>query len=341
MEEPSSRQAAMPEALLEVSGLVTEFPVYRGRVLAVAGISFYVKRQEVVGLIGETGCGKSVAALSLMRLIRPPGRITKGRILFNGADVLSLSERGMRRVRGRGMAMIFQKPMSSLDPVFTLERQFCDLTRFHFRLRRKEARQIAVSSLEAVALPDPEGLLSRYPHELSGGMQQRAMIAMALACGSGLLIADEPTTALDVSVQLQILKLIQEIINGTEMSAILISHDIGVIGSMCDRVYVMYAGQMVEHGPVREIVTRPAHPYSECLINAIPRFDGSKRDLSHIRGEVCDPLSPPTGCRFHPRCPLATDECSVQTPGMVDVGERHSAACLKTDEIIRDRSAET
>jgi len=337
MAERPDGQAAVPRPLLEVAGLVTEFPVYRGRVQAVAGISFSVDRQEVVGLIGETGCGKSVAALSVMRLIRAPGRIVAGRIVFDEADVLSLAEKRMRRIRGRGMAMIFQRPMSSLDPVFTLERQFSDLVRFHFRVPRKEARRIAVSSLQAVALPDPESLLNCYPHELSGGMQQRTMIAMALACDSSLLIADEPTTALDVSVQLQILKLIQDIMNGTKMSAILISHDIGVIGSMCDRVYVMYAGQMVEHGPVREVITRPAHPYAECLINAIPRSDSAKRSLTHIRGEVCDPLLPPTGCRFHPRCPLATVECSEQAPSMVEVGMRHSAACLKTDEILSGR----
>lgn len=326
------RSDSPTKQLLEVTDLMTEFPVYRGRVMAVAGVSFHVSHNEVVGLIGETGCGKSVAALSVMRLVRSPGRIVNGRISFDGIDVLSLSERAMRQIRGRGMSMIFQRPMSSLDPVFTLGQQFRDLIRLHRRVTKQSAHCIAISSLEEVALPDPEGVLRRYPHELSGGMQQRAMIAMALACESKLLLADEPTTAVDVSVQLQILKLIQEIMHKRSMSVILISHDMGVIGSMCNRVYVMYAGKIVEYGPVKDIIQSPSHPYVISLIDAIPAFEGSERRLRHIPGEVCDPLSPPPGCRFHPRCPSVTAQCAEVVPEMATLGEDRGAAC----HLLRD-----
>jgi oligopeptide/dipeptide ABC transporter ATP-binding protein len=323
------------EYLLEVQGLSTEFIVHEGVVRAVDDVSFCVRSGEVVGLVGETGCGKSVTVNSVMRLILPPGRIVSGEVLLGGRDLMRLSEAKMRSVRGREIAMIFQKPMSSLNPVFTLGSQFVDVIRLHRAVSMEEARRIAIDSLDAVALGTPEELLARYPFELSGGQQQRAMIAMALSCGSRLLIADEPTTALDVSVQLQILKLIRQIMDDTNMSTLIISHDMGVIGCICNRIYVMYASRIVEHGPTAAIIEHPGHPYVVGLIGSIPAFVKSESRLEHIPGEVPNPLDPPPGCRFHPRCKYAITTCRKTRPPLRDVGPEHAAACLRTDEIPR------
>ncbi len=328
------------EHLLEVTGLSTEFVVYEGVVRAVDDVSFYVRSGEVVGMVGETGCGKSVTVNSVMRLILPPGRIVSGEVRLGGRDLMQLSEAEMRSVRGREISMIFQKPMSSLNPVFTLESQLTDVIRLHRSISGEEARRIAIDSLKAVALGSPEELLARYPFELSGGQQQRAMIAMALSCGSRLLIADEPTTALDVSVQLQILKLIRQIMDDTNMSTLIISHDMGVIGCICDRIYVMYASQIVEHGPTEAIIEHPGHPYVIGLIGSIPAFVKSEARLEHIPGEVPNPLDPPSGCRFHPRCKHAIAACRTTRPDLRDVGPEHAAACLRTDEIPRTDESE-
>ncbi len=335
--QPDDRSAVNPPStgnrLLEVNHLSMEFVVQEGIVRAVDDVSFYVRENEVVGMVGETGCGKSVTVNSLMRLIQPPGRITRGEVLLNGRDLMNMSEVQMRSVRGCEIAMIFQRPMTSMNPVFTLGSQLIDVIRLHRSVSEEEARRIAVDSLKAVALGSPESLLPRYPFELSGGQQQRVMIAMALSCGSRLLIADEPTTALDVSVQLQILKLIRQIMDDTNMSTLVISHDMGVIGCVCDRIYVMYASRIVEHGPTEEIIGHPRHPYVIGLIQSIPAFEKNVSRLEHIHGEVPNPINPPSGCRFHPRCKYVEDVCRVEKPKLVKVGEEHYAACLRANDL--------
>lgn len=335
---PTSAQTG--DRLLDVIDLSTEFVVQEGVVRAVDAVSFYVRRNEVVGMVGETGCGKSVTVHSVMRLILPPGRVVAGEVRLNGRDLMALNESEMRSVRGREMAMIFQKPMSSLNPVFTLGSQLIDVIRLHRNVSEPKARGIAIDSLKAVALGDVEGLLARYPSELSGGQQQRAMIAMALSCGSQLLIADEPTTALDVSVQLQILKLIRQIMDDTNMATLVISHDMGVIGCVCDRIYVMYASRIVEHGPAEAIIERPRHPYVVGLIRSIPAFVKNVSRLEHIHGEVPNPLNPPPGCRFHPRCKHVIDACRTTRPELIEVGAEHYAACLRSEEIAYENGKE-
>jgi oligopeptide/dipeptide ABC transporter ATP-binding protein len=330
-----------PQALLRVSDLTVHFPTYQGVVRAVEDVDLEVLPGEVIGLVGETSCGKSVTGLALLGLVPPPGRVIRGHVLFRGRDLCKLGSSEMRQMRGRGITLISQNPMTSLSPVFTIGTQMVDVVRANQEVRRMTARTQSLETLRDVAMPDPEQVLKGYAHELSGGMQQRVTIAEALGCRTQLLIADEPTTALDVSVQLQILKLLKELVAERGLSIIMISHDIGIIANMCDRVYVMYAARIVEHGPVHEIVNAAVHPYTRALIGSVPRFRDGDRELMYLKGDVPDPISPPPGCRLHPRCPLATDECSVQTPSMADVGERHGAACLKTDEILRDRRAET
>ncbi|MBW1712247.1 MAG: ABC transporter ATP-binding protein, partial [Deltaproteobacteria bacterium] len=257
--------------LLSIRELTTHFITYRGVVKAVEDVSYDVRAGQVVGVVGETGSGKTVTVMSVLRLIKPPGKIMGGQVWFKGEDVLALPESEVRkRIRGRGISMIFQKPMSSLNPVFSVGRQVTDVIRLHFKCSKQEARDRALANLADVALPDPAEVLLKYPHELSGGMQQRVMIAMALACGSSLLIADEPTTALDVSVQLQIMKLIDSIRHKTGLSVLLISHDLGLIASICDRINVMYAGHLFESGSTEDIVGRPLHPYSKKLIGSVP-----------------------------------------------------------------------
>lgn len=313
--------------LLSIRDLTTYFFTYRGVVKAVEGVSYDLNKGEVVGIVGETGSGKSVTVLSLLRLIRPPGRILRGEIIFKGEDILRLPESAVReRIRGREITMIFQKPMSSLNPVFTIGRQLVDVIRLHNNLTRPAAHQRAVENLEAVALPDPEDILKKYPHELSGGEQQRVMIAMALGCGSSLLIADEPTTALDVSVQLQILKLMKELQRKTEISILLISHDLGVIASICDHVNVMYAGTLVESGPLRSVVDGARHPYSVGLISSVPDF-GPRASRGTLHGEIPDLLFAPSGCRFHPRCAHAERICRNEQPRLIEIEPGHRVAC--------------
>ncbi|MCX6093029.1 MAG: ABC transporter ATP-binding protein, partial [Candidatus Bipolaricaulota bacterium] len=313
--------------LLEVDDLRTYFFTYRGIVRAVDGISFSVGRSETVGLVGETGCGKSVATRSILRLVTPPGRIVSGRVVFDGKDILAMKERDVRKeIRGRGIAMVFQKPMSSLNPVFSVGAQFTSVLRLHHHVNRDHARTMAIESLAAVALPAPEEILRMYPHELSGGMQQRVLIAMALGCKAKLLIADEPTTALDVSVQLQILKLMVEVQSRTAMAILVISHNLGVVSNLCDRVIVMYAGTIVEDGPVRDIVANPHHPYTQGLIDAVPDFAPRGAALGTLQGEVPSLLLAPEGCRFHPRCALADDVCQKESPAMTSTSPDRAIA---------------
>jgi len=316
------------DILLDVQELKTYFFTYQGVVRAVDGVSFSVDRSETVGLVGETGCGKSVTTRSILRLITPPGRIVSGQILFDGRDVLKLSEKEVRKsLRGRGIAMVFQKPMSSLNPVFTIGQQFTGVLRLHSHEKKSALLKRAEESMAAVALARPKQLLKQYPHELSGGMQQRVLIAMGLACEAKLLIADEPTTALDVSVQLQILELLAQIQERTGMSVLVISHDLGVVTNICDRIVVMYAGTVVESGPVEIIVRQPGHPYTTGLIRAVPDFAPRGTALGTLRGEVPNLLVPPSGCRFHPRCSKATELCTKEPPPVVKMGPKHLVAC--------------
>jgi peptide/nickel transport system ATP-binding protein len=325
------------EPLLRVSDLTVHFPTYQGVVRAVENVDLEVSPGEVIGLVGETSCGKSVTGLALLGLVPPPGKVVSGEVLFRGRDLRRLGRAEMREMRGRGITLISQNPMTSLSPVFTIGTQMVDVVRANQSVGRAPARHQSLETLQDVAMPDPEQVIKGYAHELSGGMQQRVTIAEALGCRTQLLIADEPTTALDVSVQLQILKLLKELVAQRGLSIIMISHDIGIIANMCDRVYVMYAARIVEHGPVHEIVNAAVHPYTRALIGSVPRFRDGDRELVYLKGDVPDPIWPPPGCRLHPRCPLATGECSEQTPAMVEVGVRHGVACLKTDEILRGR----
>lgn len=327
-------------ALLDVRNLAVEFRIFQGVVHAVTGVEFDMHNGEIVGLIGETGCGKSVTGFSLIRLIRPPGRIVGGEIRFKGVDLLSLDDLQIRRIRGRELAMIFQRPMSSLNPLFNIGTQLTEVIRLHRVHQRKAARRLAVESLSAVALPDPEGILGKRPFELSGGMQQRVMIAMALACDASLLIADEPTTALDVSIQLQILKLIRGIVQQRGLSVLLISHDMAVIGSMCDRINVMYAGSIAEAGPRDRLIRHAAHPYSQALLKAVPELNRSEQGrLVAIEGTVPSLLNPPAGCRFAARCPRVHDRCLQKVPSRVQVGPDHFASCFYVASTVEAASA--
>ena len=300
--------------LLEVNDLQTQFPTRAGLVRAVDGVTFHLDRGELLGLVGESGCGKSMTALSVMRLIAPPGKIVSGEILFDGKDLLQLSDDDMRQMRGDDIAMIFQDPMTSLNPVFTVGEQIAEALRLHRKLSRKDARQATIEAMREVAIPDPARRLDDYPHQLSGGMRQRVMIAMALACNPKLLIADEPTTALDVTIQAQILELLDELRKQRDLAVLLITHDLGVVAEVADRVAVMYTGRIVEESPVEELFARPKHPYTEGLLRSVPKLTGEdvikKERLETIEGVVPSPTDLPPGCHFAPRCPHRMPRCT-------------------------------
>jgi len=300
--------------LLEVNNLRTYFPTRRGLVRAVDGVSFYLDRGELLGLVGESGCGKSMTALSVMRLIAPPGKIVEGEILFDGQDLLKLTDAEMRQMRGDEIAMIFQDPMTSLNPVFTVGEQIAEALRLHRKLSRKEAKRAAIEAMREVAIPDPARRIDDYPHQLSGGMRQRVMIAMALACNPKLLIADEPTTALDVTIQAQILELLDELRKQRELAVLLITHDLGVVAEVADRVAVMYTGRIVEESPVDELFARPKHPYTEGLLRSVPKLTSEhvarKERLETIDGTVPRPTDLPPGCHFAPRCSHRMPRCT-------------------------------
>jgi oligopeptide/dipeptide ABC transporter ATP-binding protein len=300
--------------LLEVNDLQTYFPTRAGLVRAVDGVSFYLDRGELLGLVGESGCGKSMTALSIMRLIAPPGRIVNGEILFDGKDLLKLSDAEMRAMRGDDIAMIFQDPMTSLNPVFTVGEQIGEALRLHRKMSRKQARQATIEAMREVAIPDPARRLDDYPHQLSGGMRQRVMIAMALACNPKLLIADEPTTALDVTIQAQILELLNELRKQRDLAVLLITHDLGVVAEVADRVAVMYTGRIVEESPVDELFARPKHPYTEGLLRSVPKLTSEdvikKERLETIEGVVPRPTDLPPGCHFAPRCTHRMPRCT-------------------------------
>jgi len=311
-------------ALLSVEGLTVRF----GRFAVVEDLSFSVAPGEVLAIVGESGSGKSMTALALMRLVPPPGRVS-GRVIFAGEDLLVLPERRMRAIRGGAMAMVFQEPMTSLNPVFTVGSQIAEALAWHRGLSGRAARAEAVRLLELVEIPNAAARVSEYPHQLSGGMRQRVMIAMALACRPRLLIADEPTTALDATVQAQILELLRRLRAELGMAVLLITHDLGVVSDFADRVAVMYAARLVEIGPALELFRSPAHPYTEGLLASLPRLGATVARLAAIPGQVPPPFALPQGCRFAPRCAYAKAPCSAALPPLASVGAARAAACIR------------
>jgi oligopeptide/dipeptide ABC transporter ATP-binding protein len=322
----------MSEALLKVQGLKTYFFLERGVVKAVDGVNFELKKGEILGVVGETGCGKSVTALSIMRLILRPGKIVEGKIIFEGEDLLKKSSEEMRKIRGTKIAMIFQDPHTSLDPVFTIGSQIAEPIELHqveeqHLMKVEEVPGKVIEMLKLVGIPDPEQRVTEYPHQFSGGMKQRSMIGMMLSCNPALLIADEPTTAVDVTIQAQILDLMRELRRKLGTSIIIITHNLGLIVEMCERVAVMYAGNMVEQADTVTLFENPAHPYTRALLAAVPKVGVERKELETIPGMVPSLIHPPPGCKFHPRCPHAMDVCRKKFPETVEVGKGHSVNC--------------
>lgn len=322
------------DILLDVKDLQTSFFTHAGEVRAVDGVGFQVGAGEVVGVVGESGCGKSVTALSIMGLLQSPGRIVSGSIHFKGRDLVKISERDMRGVRGNEISMIFQDPMTSLNPVLSIKQQMIESLLLHKHLSKQEAVARGLELMKRVGIPAPEERIGQYPHQFSGGMRQRVMIAMALACEPQLLIADEPTTALDVTIQAQILELMRTLKEQFNMAVILITHDLGVVAGLCQQVMVMYAGQIVEQGAIRDIYGDPRHPYTWGLLGSIPRLaENNKRKLVPIWGKPPDLLAPPPGCRFAPRCEYAMRICEFESPANYQITSKqsehseHKAAC--------------
>lgn len=323
----------MTDALLQVRNLQTSFFTELGEVKAVDGVDFDVPPGKTLGIVGESGSGKSITALSILQLIQKPGKITGGSIIFDGIDLLSLPPQEMRKIRGNQISMIFQEPMTSLNPVYTIGNQVAESFIIHQQLSKKQAKERAIEMLKVVGIPSPEKRFNQYPHELSGGMRQRVMIAMALACRPKLLIADEPTTALDVTIQAQILELIKELQKKMNMSVIMISHDLGVIAETCDYVAVMYSGKIVEYSDVKTLFKNPKHPYTAGLLKSLPRHDIEQKQLATIPGVVPNPFSMPAGCAFAPRCPFATDLCRERIPELKQLAmENHVRCWIYTDE---------
>src|SRR5438067_3388245 len=321
--------------LLEVKNLQTHFPTRAGLVRAVEGVSFYLDEGELLGLVGESGCGKSITALSIMRLVGPPGKIVGGEILFGGENLTAASEDRMREIRGDDIAMIFQDPMTSLNPVYTVGEQIAEALRLHRNLNRRRAREAAVEAMREVSIPDPARRADDYPHQLSGGMRQRVMIAMALACDPKLLIADEPTTALDVTIQAQILELIDELRRTRNLAVLLITHDLGVVAEVADRVAVMYTGRIVEESPVEELFARPKHPYTEGLLRSVPKLTEAEvkkvERLQTIEGTVPSPTQPPPGCHFAPRCSHRMPRCEQGEIPLYDLESGVRVRCVLYD----------
>jgi oligopeptide/dipeptide ABC transporter ATP-binding protein len=318
-------------ALLEVRDLRTGFSTDEGDFFAVDGVSFAVEAGKTLGVVGESGCGKSVTALSIMGLVpNPPGRIAGGSVRFEGQELVGASAKAMQDLRGNGLAMIFQEPMSSLNPVFTIGEQIVEGLLRHRPISRAQATERAMAMLRKVRIPAPEQRFHEHPHRLSGGMRQRVMIAMALACAPRLLIADEPTTALDVTIQAQILDLMRTLQRETGTAIILITHDLGVVAEVADDVLVMYAGRVVEQASVVTLFEAPQHPYTVGLLGSIPRLDAQRSRLASIEGQVPSPLRRSTGCSFAERCPFADARCRAEVPALREVGERHLSACWKS-----------
>jgi len=322
----------MSEPLLKVQGLKTYFLLERGVVKAVDGVDFEMKKGEILGVVGETGCGKSVTALSIMRLIYSPGKIVEGKVIFEGEDLLKKSGEEMRKIRGAKIAMIFQDPHTSLDPVFTIGSQIAEPIELHqveeqHLIKSEEVPRKVVEMLKLVGIPDPEQRVTEYPHQFSGGMKQRAMIGMMVSCNPAMLIADEPTTAVDVTIQAQILDLMRELRRKLGTSILIITHNLGLIVEMCDRVAVMYAGNIVEQADTSTLFESPAHPYTRALLAAVPKVGSERKELETIPGMVPNLIHPPPGCKFHPRCPHAMDVCRKKFPETVKVGKEHLVNC--------------
>ena len=316
------------KTLLKITELKTYFYTFEGVVKAVNGVNLELKKGQTLGIVGESGCGKSVTALSIMRLIPdPPGKIVEGKIIFEGIDLARLSEKEMRRVRGKKISMIFQEPMTSLDPMFTIGHGIIEVLKLHQGIKKDLARKKAIEILRTVGFSDPEERIDVYPHELSGGMRQRAMIAMALACNPSLLIADEPTTALDVTIQAQILKLIDDLKEQFNTSVLLITHDLGVIAESCDNVVLMYAGYVVEKASVNNFFNNPLHPYAKGLMKSIPRLDVNRKKLDIIKGSVPNLFQMPSGCPFHPRCDYCFNKCKKTIPKLKEIEPGHCVRC--------------
>lgn len=323
----------MGDLLLRVKDLYTRFYTFEGTVKALDGINLELKRAETLGLVGETGCGKSVAALSILGLIAsPPGKVEAAEIWFDGVDLMQLDKDEMRTIRGKRIAMIFQDPITALNPVFPVGEQTAEVIRLHKKVSKREAMRKAEEMFRLVRIPDPDRVSKKYPHELSGGMNQRVMIATKLSADPALLIADEPTTALDVTIQAQILQLMKELVRRFKTAVIFITHDLGVVAEICDRVAVMYAGVIVESSKTRALFEDPRHPYTRSLLQAIPKLAERIDRLPVISGTVPSLINPPSGCRFHPRCSLAETLCKVEKPSPTCVEDEHWVSCFRYDQ---------
>jgi oligopeptide transport system ATP-binding protein len=318
----------MTETVLDVRDLETRFATYRGLLRAVDGVSLSVRRGETLALVGESGCGKSVTALSIMRLVRHPGRIVRGQVLFDGDDLLQQSRAAMRQVRGGRIGMVFQDPLSTLNPTLSVETQIVESLKIHRVARGRAARERSIELLATMGIPAPRERLSAYPHELSGGMRQRVMIAIAVSCQPELLIADEPTTALDVTLQAQVMDLLAEIKEERGLAILLITHDLGIVSQFSDRAAIMYAGQIVEHGSVVELMEDPLHPYTQGLLRCVPRLGRPDMALTPIEGSVPDMIALPPGCRFADRCPKVEDRCRNTMPPLHDAGPGRMVRCV-------------
>ena len=320
------------ETLLEIKDLCVEFKTMAGTVHAVDHLSYTLHRGEKLGIVGESGSGKSVSSLAMMQLIpNPPGKVTGGQILYNGKDLVKLSEREMQKIRGNEISMIFQEPMTSLNPIIRCGKQIAESLRLHRGMKKKEAMEEAIKMMQAVGIANPQARAYEYPHQMSGGMRQRVMIAMALACQPQILIADEPTTALDVTIQAQILDLIRDLNQEMNTSVVFITHDLGVVAEMCTRVIVMYAGEIVEEAPVEVLFNNPTHPYTEGLIASVPKLGSGVKVLPSIPGSVPDLSMLPKGCRFAPRCKYATERCHNEEPDLFEVSEHQKCRCWLRD----------
>lgn len=329
--------------VLSVKNLKTYFYTEDGIVKAVDGVDFDVYQGETLGIVGESGCGKSVTALSILRILDEKGKIVEGQVLLDGVDLTKIEEQEMRKIRGKDIAIIFQEPMVALNPVFTIGDQIMEAIMLHQKVDEKTARNMAIELLRKVGIPEPEKRIDQYPHELSGGMRQRAMIAMALSCKPKVLIADEPTTALDVTIQAQIMELMKELQREYGMAIMLITHDLGLIAENADRVVVMYAGKVVEYADVKTLFNDPKHPYTWGLLHAIPRLDIEQTRLYNIPGVVPDPLHFPSGCKFHPRCEFKEERCTREEPQLIEVGQNHTVRCFfwqKVDEAKKRKVGE-
>lgn len=319
----------MKDILLDVKNLKTVLSTDAGTIKAVDGINLRVRKGEITGLAGESGCGKSMTAYSILRLVpNPPGKIIGGEIIFRGKNLLEMTETEMRKIRGNEISMIFQDPLTSLNPVFTVGDQIAEAIKLHQEIERREVRKKVIEMMRLVRISEPEIRANEYPHQFSGGMRQRIMIAMALSCNPSLLIADEPTTALDVTIQAQILNLINELVSEFNTSVMLITHDLGVIAEVCDSVYIMYAGKIAEYASVKEIFFNPKHPYTKKLMDSIPKLNEQKDELAVIGGLVPSLINPPTGCRFHPRCEEVKKICREEEPSFIEIDQNHFAACF-------------